>query len=493
MAKQNQKNQKNTNKNTAANKETDNNTNTKAPVNDQSGSSAENKETKTGKPNKDRQPFQPAAFLELIRKYRRYLAAGVLFIAMVVVLVKCTGPADDTPKEPVQDEQTDQQGDLSEEFQIDAIPEINTLVADYYKAYADGDVTALEQLARPVSDTEKSYIKVFSEYVDSYDKLSCYTKSGLGEGEYVVSVYLEMKFKDVATAAPGLDFFYVCTDESGQFYIDNAYSQFNQSNMENSTEADVQALINEFEQAEDVLALQAEVQQKYEQAIAADEQLATMANETIPNAISAWVESLTAPEDADKAEDTDKASDKKDSEDSDKDTSDDKKDDKDDPDKKGSKDKDTDKDDSDGKAKTAYATDGIYLRKGPGTDKKVVTQIAYGDKLKIYPDTKKDGWVKAVYKKKKGYVKLEYVTTKKSEITGERADDTADTPAALEAGKKITLSDSVNVRVSMSETADKVGLAYQGDTVEIIQSYAEGWTKVKWNGETGYIKTELIK
>ena len=45
----------------------------------------------------------------------------------------------------------------------------------------------------------------------------------------------------------------------------------------------------------------------------------------------------------------------------------------------------------------------------------------------------------------------------------------------------------------MSETAEKVGLAYRGDTVEVIQSYQEGWTKVKWNGEVGYIKTDLIK
>jgi uncharacterized protein YgiM (DUF1202 family) len=38
-----------------------------------------------------------------------------------------------------------------------------------------------------------------------------------------------------------------------------------------------------------------------------------------------------------------------------------------------------------------------------------------------------------------------------------------------------------------------VGLAYQGDVVKVIQSYAEGWTKVEWNGQTGYIKTDLIK
>jgi uncharacterized protein YgiM (DUF1202 family) len=378
---------------------------------------------------------------------------------------------------------------MAEEFQVDAFPEVNALINDYYEAYAAGDVTALEEIAQPVSDTEKSYIQVFSQYVDAYENLSCYTKSGLNEGEYVVSVYLEMKFKDVATAAPGLDFFYLRTDEDGKLYIDNAYSQFNQSNMEESTQADVQALINDFEQAEDVVALQTEVQQKYDQAVADDADLNTMANQTIPNAISAWVDSLTQTADAD-TENSDQT--QTDAENSDSDTADTAETDGDDSD---SQEETTDTAETDdGKAKTAYAMDAVNLRKGASTDDKVVVQIPLGDKLKIYPDTEKDGWVKASYSGKKGYVKREFVTTKKSKVPTQTAAETETTTvSSLPEGKEITLTDSVNVRVSMSETADRVGLAYQGDVVKVIQSYAEGWTKVEWNGQTGYIKTDLIQ
>lgn len=453
----------------------------------QNNVSADHKMTNEKKDNTAKESskgsFDVAALWELVKKYKRYIAAGALFVAMVVILTKCTGPVTDAPKEPVADEQTADNGVQTEEFQVDAIPEINELISNYYTAYAAGDVAALEALAQPISDTEKSYIQVFSEYVDSYDNLSCHTKSGLNDGEYVVSVYLEMKFKDVATAAPGLDFFYLRTNESGKLYIDNAYSQFNQSNMEESTEADVQALINEFEQAEDVLELQAEVQQKYEQAIAADQDLNKMANETIPNAIATWVQSLTQADDATEQVDE---SDKPAEEDATKDEQSDS--------EKTEEEKPAETEEkSDGEAKTAYAMDGIKLRKGPSTKKSVITQIPLGATLKIYPDTEKDGWVKAAYDGEKGYVKREYVTTKKSKVPS--GTDTAgnDTAKALPQGKEITLSDSVNVRVSMSETADKVGLAYQGDTVKVIQSYAEGWTKVEWNGQTGYIKTELIK
>ncbi len=431
-------------------------------------------------------------FLTLIKKYKRYIAAGALFVAMVAVLVRCTGPQNEQVETVVEEEVN--QADLTEEFQIDAIPEINTLIAGYYKAYQDGDVAALETYAYPISDTEKSYIQLFSEYVESYDGLKCYTKSGLLEGEYVVSVYLEMKFKDVSTAAPGLDFFYLRTDANGTLYIDNAYSQFNQSNMENSTEADVQALINEFEQEEDVVALQQEVQEKYNAAIASDSTLDTMANETIPNAINAWVDSLTQAADAETAkEDASGTEDAEDAEDADavSDSAIDSTETKTDTESGETKENASEDSDSskNGKAKTAYALDGINLRKGAGTDTKVVATIALGDKLKIYPDTKKDGWVKAVYKKKKGYVKTEYITTDRSDITGE-TDTKATAPGD---GETVILTDSVNVRVSMSETADRVGLAYAGDEVKVLFNYAEGWSKVEWNGQTGYIKTELIK
>ena len=43
------------------------------------------------------------------------------------------------------------------------------------------------------------------------------------------------------------------------------------------------------------------------------------------------------------------------------------------------------------------------------------------------------------------------------------------------------------------ETADKVGVAYAGEKVTVVMSYAEGWTKVTWKNKTGYIKTDLLK
>ena len=63
----------------------------------------------------------------------------------------------------------------------------------------------------------------------------------------------------------------------------------------------------------------------------------------------------------------------------------------------------------------------------------------------------------------------------------------------IAAGTKITLTNTVNIRSSMSETASKVGVAYAGDSVTVQMSYAEGWTKVTWKDKEGYVKTEFLK
>ena len=56
----------------------------------------------------------------------------------------------------------------------------------------------------------------------------------------------------------------------------------------------------------------------------------------------------------------------------------------------------------------------------------------------------------------------------------------------------MTANDGYNVRVSMNESAELVGTTAVGDTIKVIMSYAEGWTKVEWNGTTGYIRTDLL-
>ena len=57
---------------------------------------------------------------------------------------------------------------------------------------------------------------MYSQYVEAYQSIRCYTKQGLDDKSYLVSVYLEMKFAGVDTVAPGLSFFYVQTNDDAE-------------------------------------------------------------------------------------------------------------------------------------------------------------------------------------------------------------------------------------------------------------------------------------
>lgn len=64
---------------------------------------------------------------------------------------------------------------------------------------------------------------------------------------------------------------------------------------------------------------------------------------------------------------------------------------------------------------------------------------------------------------------------------------------SLTAKGKVTIRETVNVRKSSSETSDKIGVAYQGEHYDLIMEQADGWCKISFNGQTGYVKTEYVE
>lgn len=227
-----------------------------------------------------RTPLQKA--MDFVGKNIRYFAAAAIFGLMIIVVAFFMDK--DAEEATVQYSE-----DGVELFEVDAYPAIMALIEEYYAAYAAGDLDTLQSIATPVSEHELAYMTLFSQYVESYENLTFYTKSGLDGSSYLVNVYLEMKFEGVDTLAPGLDFFYVRTNEEGVLYIDNSYSEYNMKNNDNPLDVNIHNLINEHEQSEDLIALLTDTSAKFNAAVEADPNLATMINETIPAAASEWM------------------------------------------------------------------------------------------------------------------------------------------------------------------------------------------------------------
>lgn len=233
--------------------------------------------------SKSKNPLQDVK--DFLVKNVRYFAAGVIFALMVVVAAFFMDKDEEKPTIQYSE-------DGVELFEVDAYPAVMALIENYYTCYAAGDFETLQTIATPFSEHELAYMELLSRYVESYQNLTFYTKTGLDSSSYMVNVYLEMKFEGVDTLAPGLDFFYVRTNEDGTFYIDNSYSEYNMKNNDNPLDINVHNLIKEHEQHDDLIALLSDTTMKFNAAIEADANLNIMVNETIPAAISAWMTEL---------------------------------------------------------------------------------------------------------------------------------------------------------------------------------------------------------
>lgn len=403
--------------------------------------------------------------IDFCKKNIRYITAGVLFVVLVIVLAQCTNPKDKKDAQNViETEQTEVSDTTAQEYEVDANPAINELINNYYTAYANGDIATLSTLASPISANEQSYIGVFSQYVEGYQNISCYTKKGADDTSYLVSVYMEMKFVGVDTLAPGLDFFYVRTNPDGSLYIDNLYSQYNYANQENALDANIQSLITQFEQEDDVVALQQDVQAKYESALAADPNLSNMISTTLKDAIASWVTSVTSQ--STETTETETPQEETPQEET--------------PQEETPQEPQV-------TTETVYTTSKVNVRSAADENSDKLGTAEGGTS---FTRTGTDGdWSIIDYNGSTGYIKSEFLTTDapaQSTDAGTAAGDIAE-------GTVITLTASTNIRSSMSETADKVGVAFAGEKVTVVMSYAEGWTKVTWNGKEGYVKTELLQ
>lgn len=212
---------------------------------------------------------------------------GLIFILIVVVAGGNNGRQSNT-EAGSQTEISVKDFEFEKDYTNDAKDDISTLLADYYKAYVGDDLDTLGKLATPMSDNEKSYIGVVSQYYESVNDITPYTKNGLKKGSYFVSVKNSIKFTGVDTQAPTLDFFYIETGKDGKLFINNVYSNFNRTYCENELDDDIMELISKYTASSEFADLHEEVQKEYEQALSADANLKTMLETTLTGAIKQW-------------------------------------------------------------------------------------------------------------------------------------------------------------------------------------------------------------
>ncbi len=72
-------------------------------------------------------------------------------------------------------------------------------------------------------------------------------------------------------------------------------------------------------------------------------------------------------------------------------------------------------------------------------------------------------------------------------------EEVAQTSSVSTVNETVTTTDKVNVRVSDSENADRLGQVEAGTTLTRYEVRENGWSKVDYNGQEGYIKSDYLQ
>ena len=396
------------------------------------------------------------ATLIITNKKITLIVLAFLVIAVGAVIVVSVVSKDKQPDEDVVQIETEE---LPEEYvitdeplQVDAIPEINTLMRDYYDAAAAGNVDVIVNLKSGVDDKDKVVLQKKSEYVEAYPTVTCYTKSGPVAGTYIVFAYYEVKLFDYEQTVPGLNVWYVCKKTDGSYYIND-----------DGTDEKLANYCKAISVQDDYVDLTNTVNVKFNEAVANDKKLADFLDK-LPEILATSVgEELAKANEPEVTEEE----------------------------------KNDEPEITDTTVKKAKTTDVLNVRASDSETADKVGQVQKGEVLEVI-EQKINGWSKVKFDGKEAFIKsefLEIVDGSETSSTNSEEQTISDEEAIANSPEsgKAKARDTVNIRKSPSTEAEKITVLYKGEEVTVVQKQADGWTKIKFSGKTGYVKSEFLE
>ncbi len=338
----------------------------------------------------------------------------------------------------------------------DGYPEVNKKMEEYFDALANNDQQYLKNNLFSVDINELDNIAVKSEYVDYFDNIVCYTQEGYADDSYYVYVLYDLHPVGFEEAVPGIRGLYYAKDSTGVYRIfekddmdevvaENFYIAFMQQS--------VQDLYNQVSLA-------------FNETLESNEELNDFFQEFDSEVLTGLVDLITVRDEQKKAEE------------------------------------EANKVDEGPKTETVKSTTSVNVRSSDSETAERLGTISDGTVLTRL-EKKANGWSRVQYEGKEAYIKSEFLVVIDDE--GNIVDTEDDTPVIPVTAndnetnddnkekKYVTAIDNVNIRAEADIDSERVGFAYNGDKLELVEKRSDGWTKIKYNGKDCYVKTDYVQ
>ncbi|WP_195251619.1 C40 family peptidase [Romboutsia sp. 1001713B170207_170306_H8] len=121
----------------------------------------------------------------------------------------------------------------------------------------------------------------------------------------------------------------------------------------------------------------------------------------------------------------------------------------------------------------------LNVRSGAGTNYSKIGTLSKGDEVSVISES--NGWAKINYKGTNGYVSSDYIVSK----------DNSGSSSESITSYKIVTATTLNVRSGPGTSYSKITTISYGAEVGVI-SESNGWSKIKYNGKTGYVSSQYL-
>lgn len=148
-------------------------------------------------------------------------------------------------------------------------------------------------------------------------------------------------------------------------------------------------------------------------------------------------------------------------------------------------------------AKTVRATDVVNIRSSDSEEADRIDKAQVGQEFQLLEE-RGNGWSKVSYNGGEAFIKSDYLEVVEEElvvVAAVQEEDPDNTPAVSNETTSGTVKakESVKIRKSASTDSAALGTAYAGDEFELVMKQADGWTKIKYKGQTAFVKSDYVE
>lgn len=399
---------------------------------------------------------------DIVTEHKKILMPVVLAAALLITLG--IGLAANRKNEKKEEVQANASGEVEEAtlqtgltvpdvlLEENAYPEVNELITKYYRALEEKNTDALTEVMSPMTDDMLIYLSEYAKHIQACPAINIYTKPGPREDSYLAYVLVDVQIVGYDETVPGMNSFFVCKNSAGNYYI----------NVEEEVSKEEADYITAVNMQDDVVDMSNKVEVEFKQMTAAGSE-AAQAYKNVKTSITKGIqEVLLAKQEAETPQEEEVSPEETQPE---------------------------------TVATEVKTTAVVNMRSSDSENADKLGKAQVGDTFKVL-EQRANGWTKLTDGTKEFFIKSEYLEVTAEAPAAPQEAAAQDAPVQEETAAsngQVTAKTTVNIRKSPSETGEKLGKIRQGEKLELITNQADGWSKVKYNGQTAYVKSEFVE